>query len=103
MLAQVLLAQARPAEALAAAQEAVRLLEVLGGIDEGESLVRLSYAEALAANAQPEAAARALKEARDRLLARAAPIADPAVRRSFLESVPDNARTLELAAAAAQS
>jgi len=44
------------------------------------------------------AAATALREARDRLLARAAPIADPALRRTFLEEFPDNRRTLRLAA-----
>jgi tetratricopeptide (TPR) repeat protein len=97
MLSQILLAEGRAPEALAAAEEAVRLLEVLGGIDEGESLVRLSLAEALEANGQAEAAARAAKEAHDRLMARAAPIADPEVRRSFLELVADNARTVALA------
>ena len=52
---------------------------------------------ALAAGRTAEAAEAAAR-ARDRLLGRAARIHDQALRRSFLEAVPDNARTLALAA-----
>ena len=42
-------------------------------------------------------AEQTLKDAESRALHAAAEIADPALRRGFLERVPDNARTLELA------
>ena len=70
-----------------------------GGIDEGEARIRLIYAEALHATGELEEARVAIATARDRLLARAAKIGDEAWRRSFLECVPENSRTLELARA----
>ena len=97
ILGQVLLSQRRAAEAMGPAGEAMTLLESLGGIDEGETLVRLVYAEALANNDRCVEAERAATAARDRLLARAARIADPEWRRSFLERVPENVRTMALA------
>jgi eukaryotic-like serine/threonine-protein kinase len=96
-LAQVKLAKGSVAEALDAAREATELLEQLGGIDEGESLVRLVHAEAVWANGDVEGARRIVGTARERLLARAAKISDPAWRQSFLERVPENARTMALA------
>jgi eukaryotic-like serine/threonine-protein kinase len=98
-LAEVHQAEGRPREALAAAQKAMAMLVSLGGIEEGESLIRLMYAEALDAALERDAARAALTEARDRLLARAARIADPELRQSFLERVPENARTLARARA----
>jgi serine/threonine protein kinase/tetratricopeptide (TPR) repeat protein len=98
-LAQVKLARASIAEALDAAREAMELLESLGGLDEGESLVRLMYAEALAAAGDHARAREAIAAARHRLLERAAKISDPGWRRSFLERVPENARTMSLATA----
>jgi hypothetical protein len=59
--------------------------------------VRLVHAECLAAAGRTADAHRALKDARDRLLAIAASLEDPARRQRFLEEVPENARTLELA------
>jgi tetratricopeptide (TPR) repeat protein len=96
-LGQVLLARIRPAEALLAAREALDVLEGLGGVEEGESLVRLTFAEALTATGDHDGARTAVRRARERLLARAEKISDPAVRQSFLERVPENARTLALA------
>jgi tetratricopeptide (TPR) repeat protein len=95
-LAQVLLRAQRGGEALLAAREAVDLLDTLGSIEEGEALLRLVYAEALHAEGDPRAAS-AILDARDRLLEQAAKIGDAALRRSFLERVPENARTLWLA------
>ncbi|MFT3772360.1 MAG: protein kinase [Minicystis sp.] len=95
-LAQLALAQGRADEALARAGEAMSLLTSLGGIEEGESLIRLAHAEALEAAGQAEPARAAIAEARDRLLARAARISKPALRESFLTHVPENARTLTL-------
>jgi tetratricopeptide (TPR) repeat protein len=97
-LAQVLLARARPAEALHAAREAMAYVDRLGTLDEGEALTRLTFAEALHASGDPEGARAAIASARDRLLARAAKIGDPAWRESFLANIPENARTLARAA-----
>jgi hypothetical protein len=96
-LAHVLLAAGRAGDALAASGEAFGLLEVLGGIDDGESFVRLTHAEALAAAGDPGGGRRALADARARLQARAERLSDAASRQSFLEQVPENARTLALA------
>jgi len=96
-LAQVLLATNRATEALASAREGNDLLEALGGVEEGESLVRLTYAQALQATGDAERARTAIRRARDRVLERAAKITDPEWRASFLENLPENARTLSLA------
>ena len=58
-------------------------------------MVRLVHVEALLAVGDPSARAAA-RDARERLLARAARIADPAWRERFLTAVPDNAATLAL-------
>ena len=96
VLALCLLGRGLPAEALEAASAGHAQLCALGSIEEGEALVRLAYAEALAAAGGE--AATALAEARDHLLARAARINDPVWRDRFLAGVPENARTLSLAA-----
>jgi tetratricopeptide (TPR) repeat protein len=98
VLARALLAQGRAAEALVCAREAFSQLETLGSLEEGESMVRLAYAEALAALGAERSAAAA-SGARARLLERAARISDPAWREQFLRSVPENARTLALGVA----
>jgi tetratricopeptide (TPR) repeat protein len=97
VLARVYLHRGRHCEASNAAQEAKRLLDRLGGLEEGEALVRVVFAEALHACGEIDAALVAIRAAEERLHARTAKIADPAWRRSFLEQVPENARTLELA------
>jgi hypothetical protein len=97
--AEVRLRRSDVAGALADAEAAHTLLRELGGLEEGEALVRLTYAEALdAAGRRPEAV-RALDEAKQRLLERAAKIGDVPTRESFLRAVPENARTLALALA----
>jgi len=58
-----------------------------------------SFAEALHATGAHDAARRALADARARLLAIADKIADPDYKTSFLERVPEHARTLALATA----
>ena len=95
-LAEILLKRGDPAAALTAAREAIDLLDTLGALEEGEALVRLVYAEALRASTDRRAAS-AILDARDHLLARAAKIRDPVLRRSFLERVPENARTVDRA------
>jgi serine/threonine protein kinase/tetratricopeptide (TPR) repeat protein len=100
VLARSLLTDGRSSEALDAAGEAFTLLSSLGSLEEGEALVRLVYAEALAAAGKEREFAATIAEARERLLARAAKISDPSFRERFLTQVPDNAQTLALSAAA---
>ncbi|RLB64243.1 MAG: serine/threonine-protein kinase PknK [Deltaproteobacteria bacterium] len=92
------LAQQRPQEALTVAREAMELLDSLGGIEEGETKVRLVHAEALDATGDHDGACEAISVAAKRLWERASKIKDETWRTSFLEQVPDNARTLALAA-----
>jgi serine/threonine protein kinase/tetratricopeptide (TPR) repeat protein len=104
-LASILLQAANPSapvtaerrgEALAAAREAEALLASLSGTDEGESLVRLVFAEALWANGEDSAARGAIAKADARIRERASKIADGALKASFLEQVEENRRTLAL-------
>jgi eukaryotic-like serine/threonine-protein kinase len=97
ILARIHLSNAGARDAEAPAREAHGILEALGGVEEGESYIRLVYAETLYALAQHAAAHDAIKTARVRILERAAMIQDPAWKQSFLERVKENARTLELA------
>ena len=96
VLARALIGLGRVDEALTAAREAHQILESLGGIEEGEAMVRLVHAEALHASGDQAAFAVAILRARERLVARAAQLSDVAWRARFLEGVPANARTLEL-------
>ncbi len=96
-LAGFLLLQNQSAAALRLAQDAMDVLDRLEGVEEGEALIRVVYASALhATNNRAKALAR-IGEARSRLLARAAKIGDPRWSRTFLENVPENARTMHLA------
>jgi hypothetical protein len=94
VLSDILLARDRSTEALKAAQSAKAALDAGHTVEEGDALVRLTWAEALHASGDVAAACVAVRAARDRLLARASAIRDPELRRSFLESVPAHARTL---------
>ena len=96
VLSQILLARGRNEAALDAAREGLDLLLATGGMEEGESLLRLGYAESLAAVGHEAAAVDAIDVAHERLQARAARISDPGWRASFCERVPSNARTLGL-------
>ncbi|WP_437572890.1 protein kinase domain-containing protein [Sorangium sp. So ce542] len=97
VLARALLGLGRTDEAMRAAAEASAQLAEFGTVEEGESLVRLTYAEALAASGRQAEASAAIASARAALLARADKLSDPIWRERFLRDVPDNARTLELA------
>jgi len=94
--ARILIRRGHLEEAQAMAEDAVDLLESLGGIADGESLVRLTHSEALQAMGEMEAAAEAIGLAHERLIERADMIADDNIRNHFLRSVPSNARTLAL-------
>jgi tetratricopeptide (TPR) repeat protein len=96
-LADVLFARNRVREACAAALEGYSIYRELEGVEEGESLIRLEHALALQASGDVAGASEAILEARRRLLERADRIRDQRLRRSFLDHIPENARTLALA------
>src|SRR6185369_11447372 len=98
-LAEAWIAEGRAREALDAAREAMDILGSLRGIEEGETLIRLVYAEALFASGDRDAAQAAIMDASGRLFARAEKVTDPALRASFLDRVPENARTIRRARA----
>jgi eukaryotic-like serine/threonine-protein kinase len=99
-LSTLRLAQGRAGEALTAAEEAVSRCATIGGCGMFRgAFVRLAHAEALHATGAHDAARRVIADARTHLRAIAGRIADPAYQRSFLEHVPENARTLALARA----
>ncbi len=85
---------APPARYLAIGEDALRALEEAGNMAEVEALVRVAHAEALHASGDHDAARSAIRAARERLLARAAKIKDPDLKRTFLEVVRENRRTL---------
>jgi tetratricopeptide (TPR) repeat protein len=97
MLAQIKLAQKEQRDALDTAREAVALLDSLGSIEEGDTLVRLVSAEALYACGYGEEAISAIKLAKSHLLSQSDKISSSHWRQSFLENVPENARTMSLA------
>jgi len=94
--ARIELVRGRHAAAFDAASEAVALIAPLGG-DEDEVKIRLALAEATEAGGDREGARRALAAARAALLDRAAKLSDERWRQSYLERVPEHARTLALA------
>ena len=96
MLADLLLQRGRAAEALPVTGEAMTLLESLEGVGDGESLIRLVHALALEATGDVERAAAHARSAKQRILDLANSITEPTWRRSFLDNVPENARTCAL-------
>jgi eukaryotic-like serine/threonine-protein kinase len=98
-LAAAHMGSSRPHDAVAAARRAMDLFLELGGVESGEAAIRITYAEALEAAGEHEAARAAFVSARDSLLERAAKIRDAGRRETFLSNVPENARTLALARA----
>jgi tetratricopeptide (TPR) repeat protein len=97
LLARTELALGRPEDAARDSEEAFSVLAELGGIEDGDALVRLVRYEVLDAIGETDRALKVLAAARDRLLDRAAAIGEPDLRASFLDNVPDHARTIELA------
>ncbi|HEY0476230.1 MAG TPA: hypothetical protein VGD37_01830, partial [Kofleriaceae bacterium] len=94
------LGQGRAAEALAAAENAVSRCGAMGGCGMFRgAFVRLAHAEALHATGAHDAAKHAIAAAQTQLFAIAARIGDPDYKKCFLDTVPENARTLALARA----
>ncbi len=97
-LSALRLARGRAGDALAAAEDAVARCASIGGCGMFRgAFVRLAHAEALHATGAHDAARAAIAGARRRLYAISGRIPDPGFRRSFLDGVPENARTLALA------
>jgi tetratricopeptide (TPR) repeat protein len=96
-LARIALREGRVPDAVSAAVDAVQLLEGLGQLDEGESMIRLALAEARLAAGEEARAKDAVAVAARRVRERAATIDAPAWRESFL-AIPENAETLRLEA-----
>ncbi len=95
--ARALVAASRASEALPLAEDAMRTLEALGGVEEYESMIRLAHVEALLGLGREAEARSALGAASARLAARAAFVTDPAARRRFLQNDSDNAALVRLA------
>ena len=85
------------AVALTLTTRATQIMADRGRADEGEPYVHMAHLFALLAGGQREAAATAVSAARGRLLERAGRL-DDTLRRSFLQSVPENACVMRLAA-----
>jgi serine/threonine protein kinase/tetratricopeptide (TPR) repeat protein len=93
-LGALLLRQKKATEAHEVATRAMEILLGLGGVSEGESLIRLVHAVSLRALKRHEEANAALDEAVARLQERAQSISDERWRKSFLENIAENASTL---------
>jgi len=98
VLAGILLLEEEAALALQHSRTATQIVQKLGGIEEGEIMVRLVHMSALAGTGQQQQARQTIAEARQRLLQLAKQIGSEAWRRSYLERVPENAQALSLAA-----
>ncbi|HUS30680.1 MAG TPA: protein kinase [Kofleriaceae bacterium] len=85
------------AAALDEAKQAMELMERHGRPEEGEMVVRLAYARALHATGDAATAREVITDIEWRVTTEAARIGDPALRRSFLEGVPEHAVALSLA------
>ena len=77
-----------------AGAEAMKILETYGGTIEGEPFIYIGYAEGLRAKGDIEGSKKAIGVARDRVLARAAKIKTPALRRDFMERLREHGRIL---------
>jgi tetratricopeptide (TPR) repeat protein len=103
VLSSALLARSRTQEAVTTAADAVALMQALGGVERGESLVWLSQVEALRAAGRDEEARQAARIGTRSIWTRAATIQDSALRERFLRDVPPNARLIALAAEPARA
>jgi tetratricopeptide (TPR) repeat protein len=99
ILADAYLKNGRADRAEPCAREAMHLLEALGGVEEGEAYIRLTYAESRNAVGDSKGAREAIATARVRILERTAMIQDEQWKDSFVQKVRENVRTLDLARA----
>lgn len=94
--AEVSRARGDLAAALAASEEAMRILAELGSLEEGEPLVRLARVEALVAAGASEEARAELESALAMIDARLTAAGEPL--RAAIRAIPEHARLAELAA-----
>jgi hypothetical protein len=90
-------AEGRAQDALSAAEQAEQVRQSSAGAPVGDAMIRLTHAEALYAVGRLDDARAVLEAAHALILERALKIRDAALRASFLERVPENARIVELA------
>ncbi|MEM9462239.1 MAG: protein kinase [Myxococcota bacterium] len=95
--AQILMRIGDRAESLLDARDAIKGLGSIGRVMEGESFIRLTWAEALWANERLDEAREAIVAARANLVERAERIVHEELRHSFRTNVPENARIEALA------
>lgn len=98
MLASLLLIKNQGEASLIPAKRAMEIVEGLGGVEEGEAQIRVVYAHALYENGRREEALLRIGAAHDRLITQAGKISDPRWKQSFLERIPEHARTVRFAA-----
>ena len=96
-LANVFLGRGQFEPALKAAVEAQSILDRIGGVEEGEPLIRLIHALVLRATGKEAEGRKRILEARKRLYEIAACLGDARWQKSFSTGVPDNARLLSVA------
>jgi tetratricopeptide (TPR) repeat protein len=96
ILASVYLQSGRADRAEPCARDSIQLLESLGGVEEGEAFIRLTYAESRDALGDVAGAREAIQTARVRILERTAMIQDAQWKDTFVQKVRENVRTLEL-------
>ena len=97
-LAGALLRRGDVAEAEKTAAEAMDVVVENQGVEAGEALIRLVHALAIEAGGDAARAAVHAREAKRRLDEQAMKITNPGWRKSFLEDVPEHARTIALSA-----
>lgn len=97
ILASTQLADKRPTEAVLAIRDSAARYEALRAFGYRGAFMRLVRVEVLDATGHHGEARELLADARDRLLRIAAAIPDEEFRSSYLEQVPENARTIALA------
>jgi hypothetical protein len=97
-LAHALLAQSKPREAVAALSDVEADASAIGWLAGGGAPVWIALADAHLSAGDATAAAGALAAARRHVLAAASKLRSPALRRSFLEGIPEHRRALDLGA-----
>lgn len=95
-LAQLMLLAGDPVGALAEAETAMRLYDKLGKVEDFEMFARATYVEVLGESGRTNDARRAHDAAMVRLQERLGRLADPDLRRTFMETVPEHWRLVEL-------
>lgn len=96
LVARALLGQGRGVEALALAKAAFNQLVTIGGQDDGEAIVRLTYIECLLESGLKEDAKFVLEASLKELQKKSLAIDEPAWRLAFIQGVPEHKRIFEL-------